>query len=342
MRIFFKITFFFCIFLLSSCNKELTQDLSINADETFWFENNNAQMPVRVRGNTDSKTLILMLHGGPGASASLYIPNFSRLEEEFAVVYWDQRNSGNSQGTHNAEHVTINSFVEDVHKLLSVLKVRYGNDVSIFLMGHSWGGLLGSAYLISDFTIPANLKGWIEVSGVHNWPLGDYASRKMLVDEANNQMALGNKVDEWQKIIDLVQNVDTTSLKDMASVNAAAWKATEELIGIPNAPPASVSDFIIPVFNIPFVNPIKNESFIREISKFEASSKLYKVKLPCLLIWGKYDFVVPPALQEDAYIHLTNALYKKKVLWDNVGHSPMLNRPDEFNLEVSAFVNQFK
>lgn len=338
----FKITSFFCLFWLLSCNKEMTQELSLNANETFWFENKNAQMPVRVRGNTASKTLILMLHGGPGASASLYIPNFSRLEEEFAVVYWDQRNSGNSQGTHNAEHVTINSFVEDVHKLLTVLKVRYGNDVSIFLMGHSWGGLLGSAYLISDFTMPTNLKGWIEVSGVHNWPLGDYASRKMLVDEANNQMALGNKVDEWQKIIDLVQNVDTTSLKDMASINAAAWKATEELIGIPNAPPASVSDFIIPVFNIPFVNPIKNESFIREISKFEASSKLYKVKLPCLLIWGKYDFVVPPALQEDAYNHLTNAPYKKKVLWDNVGHSPMLNRADDFNLEVSAFVNQFK
>ena len=40
--------------------------LSTNVNEIFWVTNNGADMPVRVMGNTASKVIILIVHGGPG------------------------------------------------------------------------------------------------------------------------------------------------------------------------------------------------------------------------------------------------------------------------------------
>ena len=66
----------------------------------FFLERDGAVMPIWVRGNVDSRTLLLMVHGGPGDSAQWYIESqaFKALEARYGVAYWDQRGAGTSQG----------------------------------------------------------------------------------------------------------------------------------------------------------------------------------------------------------------------------------------------------
>ena len=93
----YPIFFTMAIALLMGCQKEEIS-LSTAANDVFYLENNKAAMPIRVHGNTASKTFMMMVHGGPGGDAIVYRSDFvkSQVEPEFAVVYWDQRNGGAS------------------------------------------------------------------------------------------------------------------------------------------------------------------------------------------------------------------------------------------------------
>ncbi|MGA9521883.1 MAG: alpha/beta fold hydrolase [Myxococcaceae bacterium] len=71
-------------------------------------------------------------------------PAFNELEQRYAVVYWDQRGSGTSQGDVDPSTLSMEQFIEDTDRVLETLAMRY-SPRSIFLVGHSWGGSLGSA-----------------------------------------------------------------------------------------------------------------------------------------------------------------------------------------------------
>lgn len=106
-------------------------------------------MPVSVRGNKSSGIFIVFLHGGPGGTAlqKIGLPAFDALEESYATVFWDQRGSGSSQGNSSDKLLTLGQFVEDLDKLIDLISYKYDHP-KIFLMGHSWGGCLGTAYLL--------------------------------------------------------------------------------------------------------------------------------------------------------------------------------------------------
>ena len=94
--------FFALLILLQGCQKEKIT-VSENASEVFYVENAGASMRVLVQGNTASNTFILVIHGGPGASSYFYDTKYitRNIGDKYAMVYWDQRNAGASQGTNN-------------------------------------------------------------------------------------------------------------------------------------------------------------------------------------------------------------------------------------------------
>ena len=74
-------------------------------------------MPVFVEGNLNSNTFIILLHGGPGGDSHTYntgITYFSdQMEEEFVMVYYDQRGSGTSMGNYKKSDLTMEQYIED-------------------------------------------------------------------------------------------------------------------------------------------------------------------------------------------------------------------------------------
>src|SRR5262252_5453412 len=154
----------FCAILFCTACKKQAVKLSGNANDIFWITNNGADMPVWVKGNTASRVIILIVHGGPGGGSYNFTDyQTARLQEKYGVAFWDQRNSGSASGNSNIGKLTLSQMANDLNAVVKVIKYRYGNP-SIFLYAHSFGGLLAAAYLETG-TNQNDLKGWMEIDG---------------------------------------------------------------------------------------------------------------------------------------------------------------------------------
>ena len=326
-----------------SCSKE---DVNINdLDETIFVRHKKADMPARIYGNGSEKVFLIILHGGPGGSGLQYRVNAIRteIEKNNAVVYFDQRGSGSSQGNYSKKEVSIDIMAEDVLALVKIIKAKYGNDSKLFLMGHSWGGTLGPATLLKNQSL---FSGWIDVAGSHD-PKGTYdAYKTFFTNTANEQIGLGNSLDFWQNLLDLTQNVGSEfSPEDFITLNKDAHK-TEEIL---------IKDGL--VFEATSEGSISQNELTLKWNSMQATlyvtfksnhyetvsftERLKEINLPSIVLWGKYDLVVPTLFAQEAYDNL-GSVDKEMFIFENSAHSPMFNEPDLFADKVIGFINKHK
>ena len=114
-------------------------------------------------GEENGKLPLLCLHGGPGATWHHMEP-YEALAEGRRVIFYDQLGCGNSAvaEAHDPAMWTTELYVEEVGAIRDVL----GLD-RVHVLGHSWGGMLGMAYAITQ---PAGLASLIVESSPPSVP----------------------------------------------------------------------------------------------------------------------------------------------------------------------------
>jgi proline iminopeptidase len=89
-----------------------------------------------------SGPLVVVLHGGPGASHDYLLPQYDLLANRRALLYYDQRGGGQSPVPRDTP-VGWREHVAD----LDELREQLGLD-RLTLCGYSWGGLLAMLYFL--------------------------------------------------------------------------------------------------------------------------------------------------------------------------------------------------
>lgn len=138
-----------------------------------------------VRGRSVDAPVLLYLAGGPGGTDLGAMRADAGLEQRFIVVTWEQRGAGKSYGAlEPAETLTLERMVADTLELTEVLLRRFDEE-KLFLVGNSWGTLLGAlavrerpelfhalvgaGQMVSpretDVTFYADTLAWAEVTG---------------------------------------------------------------------------------------------------------------------------------------------------------------------------------
>lgn len=328
---------------ITSCTEQET-DLS-NLNDTVYVRHKNADMPAFIHGNASDKVFLIILHGGPGGNGLFYRTNTikSEIEKNNAVVYFDQRGSGLSQGNYDKNGTSIDIMAEDILALARILKHKYGQDSKLFLMGHSWGGTLGPATLLKD---QSPFVGWIDVAGAHD-PKGSYAQYQESIKEmADQQIALGNSKDFWQNAIAITDSVSPEyNIPDFGKLNQIGHDAEEVYVadGLVDSLKVDYETTLNP-YTV-YVNSIfikyrllKNNDLFGSVS---FTDHLHEITLPSLVLWGKYDLVVPFHYAQEAYEKLGSE-EKDLFIFQRSGHSMMLNEPDLFSEKVIDFINTYK
>lgn len=316
-------------------------------DDSFFLRVDGADLFVDAEGSPEQGVFVLLLHGGPGGSGQAYnLGTWSeRLESEVVMIYLDQRGQGNSQGHYSSEEVTISRMVEDVAVVIESLKARYGADIDLYLMGHSWGGLLGCSALLHP-EVQAEIVGWIEIDGAHDVPQLNRYAIPMLIAQGQVELEAGRNTAEWSEIVSFAEGVDLARLTadDSLSINRYAFQAERLIETIRWDAELSFWDqggylFASPesLLTAGWSGAQTNLLLDREIEQTSLTGQLGEIDVPSLLIWGGYDFVVPVALGEDAVTRQPDA---ELVVLEASGHSPMFNEPHAVADSVLSFIKQ--
>lgn len=331
------------LLVIAACQKEkITKGEKVQ--DLFYVENAGAKLAVLVEGNTASKVIVLFVHGGPGGSAIGFQNDkhiSSTLEVNYAVAYWEQRSAGISQGNGKLE---FKLYVQDMIKVIAVLKHRYGSDIKLFVLSHSWGGLVAPGYLTEGHN-QQQIKGWINVSGAHNYYMNDSLTRDYLLSYGKEQIMAGNHVSDWKKIVAFSEaNVPNYDYKMSATYASCAFNAESYISDIYSNDAGLNELFGSPFpFSISWALSNAGSTYLsnlgNEIIRKEYSSKLNLLTLPVLCITGKYDFTCPKQLAEEVMSKIASK-NKRMIILEHSGHICMANEPEAFFKEVVKFMEE--
>jgi proline iminopeptidase len=145
--------------LLISCDNKATQEIAQNCDYNNFttpgeFQQAGVQMiPLksghkvwtkRIGNNPDMK--VLLLHGGPALTHE-YMECFESFFPQAGIEFYhyDQLGSHYSDKPENDSLWTIDRFVDEVEEVRQELGLNKDN---FYILGNSWGGILGMEYAL--------------------------------------------------------------------------------------------------------------------------------------------------------------------------------------------------
>lgn len=125
------------VFLLNfGCNEVSVRN--IEREEFTMRTSDSTDLYIKVSGNGPP---CIFIHGGPGAwSKSFEIMKGNQLEENFRMIYYDQRGCGKSSKSNNYNLSRMILDIEEIRKHLDLQK--------IIVMGHSFGGIIATEYCL--------------------------------------------------------------------------------------------------------------------------------------------------------------------------------------------------
>ena len=336
------------LFTIYSCQKEKIS-IGTNVSDTFFLDNNGATMRIVVEGNTLSHTFLIFVHGGPGTGAALYNTDYigQNIEDKYAVVFWDQRNSGASQGGSNGANLNLAQMTDDLKKVIELLKSRYGGNSGVFILGHSFGGLLVSSFMTTGNN-QSMVKGWIFADGSHNYPLNDTLTRQMLMNVGADQISQNKNTEKWNLILAYcINHPGNFTLEESDQLGSYAADAETYMDEV------NQFDYLTYIGQHLFNEDMtltaqlfnhlysSNASFNSELAKTEFSGSLNKVVKPTLILFGKYDFICPTGLGQDV-LNRINTNEKIMVISPVSGHNIMFQDEFLFCREVNHFIENYK
>jgi proline iminopeptidase len=279
------------------------------------------------RGMAKNNPVLILLHGGPGASeAALFRHYNSALERRFLVVYWEQRGAGRSyHSAISSESMTVNQLLRDLNEVVELVRHRFGKD-KVVLLAHSWGTVLGTIYAHRH---PEKIAAYIGVAQMVNEPRGNRLSCQFAVSEAvkrNNRDA----ITELRSICPVLESVDEELTLDKwveqfggvfdgdLSTGKLIWAAlsTDE---------ANLVDLI----KFGQGNRFSLESLWSEYASIDLT-RYQSFDAPIFLILGRNDWHVPSVLA-DAYFEQIEAPCKRLVWFEQAAHNPPFEQPKKFN-----------
>lgn len=113
--------------------------------EKVFVKINGVKQGMFLQSENFENPVLLFLHGGPGSPEIAFTQKYpTGLDKLFTVCWWEQRGSGISYSSKmTPKEMTIEQMIADTIEITHYLCNRF-NKKKIYIMGHSWGTLLGA------------------------------------------------------------------------------------------------------------------------------------------------------------------------------------------------------
>ena len=306
---------------------------SISTIETVML--GGVEQSLIIRGRDHTNPVMLFLHGGPGSPEYAFIRQTNPdLEDHFVMVYWEQRGAGKSFSADiPPETMTLNQFVSDTRELSEMLITRFGHD-KIFLMGHSWGSVMGVG---TAQQFPELYHAYFGIGQVGY----QYEGERISLD--------------WAQARALEEN-DTKTIKALSALSIPADDADPnmwishvmtERRYLDRLGGGTVHDSIGMLKILQMVLETPEYTMTDKLNFFRGSlfsmtnlwtaimhtnliEEVPKLDLPVFILQGAFDYQTPYPLARVFYDQL-EAPQKEFYTFENSAHSPNMEEPMRFN-----------
>ncbi len=306
---------------------------------------------IQIRGQNTENPAIIVLHGGPGSNMAYYSYYWQTdLEENFTIVHWDQRGCGNTY-YHNkgkAQKPTLDLLLSDLDELVDYVCTEYDQE-KVIIMGHSWGTVLGGIYVGQH---PEKVSQYVAVGQmVSAWDGEEKAVNEAirLANEANEALVAEEIEAKFQQIKS-AGNIDMTAFMNLRGVTGAYLPTGDNMSAMrqismglfsPNMTFNDLRWFLLPMTN--FEKFMEPNSELCDTLFSESGLSMYDYttcyEVPITFITGDCDWITPFVNVEE-YMNVISAPQKKLIYIENAGHTPFLDKPEEFSDAVQRSLQQ--
>jgi pimeloyl-ACP methyl ester carboxylesterase len=292
---------------------------------------------ISLRSRDTTNPVMLFLDGGPGTANISFARKSQRLlEQDFTVVNWDQRGSGRSySGDLRREDMTISRFVADAEELVEFLQRRFAQE-KIFLVGHSWGSIVGATLVGKR---PELFRAYVGVGQVVHMARGEDLSYAFTLDEAEKR---GNE----RAIRDLTK-IGRPPYKDLASAGVQRkWLGRFNGATYRGSPVGTLLRYLSlrDTRLLDVLRFIRGAMFsLRTLEDEQMGVDLFKslpeIEVPVLFCCGRRDYNVPQDLVAQ-YVRDLRAPSKRMVWFERSAHLPNFEEPAAFSDSCRALLNE--
>jgi pimeloyl-ACP methyl ester carboxylesterase len=293
---------------------------------------NGVQQGMFVRGRDVTNPVLLVVHGGPGMPDYFLTRDYPiDIEDLVTVVWWDQRGTALSYRPGiPPETMTVEQFIDDTLTVTDHLRERFGQD-RIYLLGHSWGSLIGIRAVARS---PERFAAYIGMG--------------QITDQLRSeQLAYDHMLAEYRR------RGDTRMVRDLEAVPVTLEggpppryvrmlrdTAMHRLgVGTTHEMDSVITGIFLSSLRFPGYTVRekwdlwRGRSFSRsfglwedEVLRADIPRQVPRLEVPTYFFAGAHDYTCVTSLVED-YFDVLDAPAKGFYLFENSAHSPSLEEP---------------
>jgi proline iminopeptidase len=261
---------------------------------------------------------LIVLHGGPGATHDADLPLAKLSDRGITVLFYDQYGSGKSGETPDfLSRLTTDYYVEEVE---AVRRAAFG-DEKVFIMGHSWGGMLGLAYAVKH---QDRMRGFISTGGISSVPYYTEEVNKIIealppeirttIQKYESTGDYNNP--EYLKAVDYFYHHHLCRLDKWPEEMSVGMRSIE-------------TRKVYKTWWGP--NEFRATGALKD---WDITEHIRSIKIPTLVTTGRYDEVSPNVAKRIN----DNVPGSKLVTFENSSHCPMWEEPEPYLRVVDDFI----
>jgi len=304
--------------------------LAGSISEKTYVNINGVRMGMFIKGKDVKNPVLLYLHGGmPLYFLTQKYP--TGLEDDFTVVWWDQRGSGLSYSAGiKPETITLEQMISDTKEVTNYLRKRFGKE-KIYLMGHSGGSFIGIKVAERAPELYFAYIGVAQISyQLQSEKLAYEYMLKKFVEKRDNKMV--RKLEATP--VTLADGTPNAYLalrdKGMHSLGIGTTHDMKSVITGVFLPSLTNREYTLPEK----VNMWRGKSrsgvswLWKEILDTDLTKQVIKLDIPVYFFHGIYDYTVSYALAKE-YFNTLQAPLKGFYTFEKSAHTPLFEEPEK-------------
>jgi pimeloyl-ACP methyl ester carboxylesterase len=323
---------------------ELTSPRAISRLERIRL--GGAEQWIRIQGKDTTNPVLLLIQQGPGLPMLNEAADDNKLwqlEDEFVVVYWDQRACGKSfSSTIPPQSMTVEQLITDTHELIQELTQRF-NTTHLYVTGFSFGATIA---LLTASHHPEHIRA---VVGVGPDIQFDQAERFMYDFALEQAMRRGNN----RALRELLRISPPPHLNSKNFSTRAKWVTNFEganrqetytrlllktLRQLVLSRDYTLSDIVGTLRGIGF----SQDHLLPVLAGLDLFQMLPRMDVPVFLLQGRHDYIAPPTIAEQYYQALQAPQGKQLIWFDESAHMPQYEEPDKFREILLAIKQRYE